>query len=108
MKFRFLSSSVFACALLIACFASNAWAVQDQGEVPLKFKTSVVFQFEDAAYLSPKIFDVDRDGLDELVLGTLTGRLFACEFESGKNTVEIGEPKALETTFGAPLKCDNW
>jgi hypothetical protein len=59
-------------------------------------------------YPSPVLFDVDRDGRDELVCGDLWGKLWVHE-----NTAESGEPvwgasKKLETAEGEVLEVSNW
>ena len=44
-------------------------------------------------YPSPAIFDVDNDGQDELVVGTIFGGVFACENENtGKGDPQWSEP----------------
>ena len=60
-------------------------------------------------YPSPAIFDVDSDGKDELVIGTIFGEIFACENEA--DDAEQPVWKALATvndSAGEPLSLNNW
>jgi len=60
-------------------------------------------------YPSPAIFDVDNDGQDELVIGTIFGRLVFSENTNASAGDPIwSEPEPIETTEGEPLKLNNW
>ena len=60
-------------------------------------------------YPSPALFDVDNDGQDELVVGSIFGGIVS--FENG--TEGEGEPtwenqKPVESVDGKPLNLNNW
>lgn len=63
---------------------------------------------EKMPYPSPVLFDIDRDGNDELVLGDLWGYMHVHE-----NLAEEGDPvwgpsKKLEDEDGKVIKVSNW
>lgn len=62
------------------------------------------------AYPSPAIFDIDGDGLNELVMGTIFGAIFSCENSNqGKSGDPVwGSPKAVQAAHGKPLRLNNW
>lgn len=60
-------------------------------------------------YPSPTIFDVDNDGKDELVIGTLFGHLYQCEnAHEGKGDPQWTAPQLIETRMRRPLELNNW
>ena len=80
-----------------------------EAPVALKTKDSVLNSNNEMLYASPAIFDVDQDGKDELVIGTIFGAVYACENEG----VEDGEivwsaPQTVDSTDGKPLGLNNW
>jgi hypothetical protein len=100
-------------ALLATCI-SSAHAFADS---PHDFEEPVVLRVGDDVlnsngrlrYPSPVIIDVDGDGKKELVVGTISGFLSACENENNSDGEPIwSEPKQIETIEGKPLKFHNW
>ena len=60
-------------------------------------------------YPSPAILDIDRDGQNELVIGTIFGGVFACENENTESGDPVwGKPQPVKTADGKPLKLNNW
>lgn len=60
-------------------------------------------------YPSPVLFDIDGDGKNELVLGSIFGDLFACEnTNEGKGDPTWDKPVAVENVDNVPLKLNNW
>lgn len=61
------------------------------------------------AYPSPAIFDIDNDGANELVVGTIFGAVYKCE---NKNT-DSGDPvwstpKMVKDAEGDDIAMENW
>ena len=61
------------------------------------------------SYPSPAVFDVDNDGVDEMVLGEIMGTVSYCENErkSGGDPVWSAVAPVLAAD-GEPLKLNNW
>ncbi len=60
-------------------------------------------------YPSPAIFDIDNDGKDELVIGSIFGSVHACENESDSSGEPVwSEPKVVKTNKNEPLELNNW
>lgn len=60
-------------------------------------------------YPSPAIFDVDNDGKDELVIGSIFGSVHACENESDSSgEPSWSAPEAVNTSDNEPLELNNW
>ena len=57
-------------------------------------------------YPTPVLDDIDKDGVQEMVLGDLIGNIWVCEKLEGE-IMEWSAPKAFESD-GKPLKFDNW
>ena len=57
---------------------------------------------------SPALFDLDGDGIDELYLGDLVGKLTVCLRATGDGPHEWSEEKPLEGADGKALKFNNW
>ena len=65
--------------------------------------------FNHTLYPSPAIFDVDNDGVDELVLGDLFGSLKSSENENaGKGDPVWSTPVSLKTEDQKPIDMENW
>ena len=63
----------------------------------------------DILYPSPAIFDIDNDGKNEMIVGSIFGAIAAAENEADEN----GEPvwaacQPVNSTKGEPLKLNNW
>ena len=81
-----------------------------------KFAEPVFLKIDDAPmnesgemmYPSPVIFDIDNDGKDEMVVGTIFGGIFSCE-NSGEANAPVWEaPQPVNSTEGQPLELNNW
>ena len=65
--------------------------------------------YKHTSYPSPAIFDVDNDGVDELVLGDLRGSLKSCENENtGSGDPIWSQPVSLKTEDQEPIDMNNW
>ena len=118
MKHQFrktlLAGALLALGLTTTTSAQAGKTTQDNGS---DFEKPVYLKFGDTPMLpsvrmmlpSPAVFDVDRDGKDELVIGTVVGDVFACE-NSNDGT---GDPvwsalKSVTTDDGKPMSLHNW
>lgn len=59
-------------------------------------------------YPSPVMHDVDGDGLADLVLGDLTGRLTVSLRRAGDVATSFGRETPMRANDGAELKFENW
>ena len=108
-------SSIQFLALLATCsFCCHAFAdspndFEFEAPVVLKAGDSVLNSNGKLRYPSPAIFDVDGDGKDELVIGTIFGELVACENENNSGGEPVwAEPIPIKSTDGKSLDLNNW
>lgn len=60
-------------------------------------------------YPSPAIFDIDNDGQDELVIGTIFGGVYYCEnANQGSGDPVWEEPIQVRTADNELLELNNW
>ena len=59
-------------------------------------------------YPSPSLFDLDGDGVAEMIIGDLFGNLTVSKRIPGEATTVWSDPKDLEGADGKPLKFSNW
>lgn len=59
-------------------------------------------------YPSPSLFDLDGDGVAEMVIGDLFGRLTVSKRIAGEDTTVWTAPEPLQGADGKPLKFSNW
>ena len=77
--------------------------------VALKVGDEIMNQDSKMLYPSPAVFDVDNDGKDELVIGTIFGGIYACENSNQKDGDPVWEaPTAVNSVDGEPLDLHNW
>lgn len=73
-----------------------------QGDAPLN-------ESGDMMYPSPIIIDIDNDGVDEMVVGTIFGGLYSLEDQNkGKGEPKWDSPKPMKTTDGELIALNNW
>ena len=59
-------------------------------------------------YISPAIFDIDRDGKDELVIGDILGELRFCENRGSVEDPEWTQPQPVVDLNNEPIRLNNW
>jgi len=59
-------------------------------------------------YPSPSLHDLDGDGVAEMVIGDLFGKLTVSKRIPGENTNLWTAPEPLKGADGKPLKFSNW
>lgn len=114
--FRMIAAATFVLFAPFAPFVMQsascvAGEPEDKFEAPvcLKVGDDPINQTGRLMYPSPAIFDVDNDGQDELVIGTIFGRLvFSKNTNASAGDPVWSEPEPIETTEGEPLKLNNW
>jgi len=75
-----------------------------EAPVALKTKDSLLNADGEMLHASPAMFDIDRDGKDELVIGTIFGAIYACENEGTTDGETVwSSPEPVESTGGEPL-----
>ena len=101
---------IVLCAVL-ATSCSSSFAAEDT--VPT-FRPPVQLIAGDSAmgqgilYPSPKMQDLNGDGVPEMLIGDLRGQLLVAARQGSGDSVQWSELKPLETADGKPIKFDNW
>lgn len=98
-----------SCAIATAQESTSESATQFEDPVFLKVGDEIMNEDGKMMYPSPAMFDVDNDGQDELVIGTIFGGLFACENSNKEEGEPVWEaPTAVNSVDDEPLKLNNW
>lgn len=106
---------IFSMALMT--LLATCWAPVVAQESQSKFDDPVFLQVDDAPmnedgkmmYPSPVVFDIDNDGTNELVIGTIFGALLACENSNEGSGDPVWEaPVVVNTHDGEPIDLNNW
>ncbi|MFT4541430.1 MAG: hypothetical protein ACI841_000268 [Planctomycetota bacterium] len=100
--------------MTIACLAtlSMAWTQDAPAtDTNVRFADPIMVMAGDkpltGMYPSPRLYDIDRDGQVELVIGDLIGRIEYAEKTAGEDLGAWGKLKAYETGE-RKLKFNNW
>ena len=59
-------------------------------------------------YPSPTLFDLDGDGVSEMIVGDLFGNLTVSKRIAGEDTLAWTAPEPLKGADGEPLEFSNW
>jgi len=106
-------SKIAPLALLtvVICSSTLAQEVDSTFDEPVFLKVGDAPMNEDGKmmYPSPVIMDVDNDGQNELVIGTIFGAVYACENSNSGSGDPVWEaPVSVSTVDDVPLKLNNW
>ncbi len=97
--------------LLLQAAASPAPPIPDarlfEDPVRLLSAGELLNEVEQMPYPSPVVFDVDRDGERELVVGDLWGRIWIYEDQASPGDLAWGPARKLEVD-GEELRVPNW
>jgi len=119
---RALILATAGCAVLLALQGAAQVQGHDQGRPvfapPTRIKAGDAFLGEGRYYPSPVLHDVDGDGLLDIVVGDLFGKVtFAprlaqsgpnSQDKQGRDAILFGAERELRDRDGKPLKFDNW
>lgn len=102
------------CFPVLLALASFPQATDDGDEAQARFAPPVRLLAGDAPmgegrlYPSPALYDLDGDGVDELILGDLRGVLTVSKRRTGDGPQGWSEASALKGAGGDDLKFHNW
>jgi len=102
------------CDSLLLALSSLPQAAADGAREPAVFAPPVRLMAGDAPmgkgrlFPSPALYDLDGDGVAELVLGDLIGKLTVCKRQSGDEPRGWTEATPLNGANGEALKFHNW
>ncbi|MHC4223682.1 MAG: hypothetical protein ACYSX0_06075 [Planctomycetota bacterium] len=110
--------SIARLSLLALAIAGSAILLGSQGladetdtvrfAAPKRIRAGDTFLGEGRLYPSPVLHDVDGDGLPDLVVGDLFGKVTVAHRLAAKSPVAFGVEKPLNDRDGKPLKFHNW
>lgn len=106
-----LSATAAAIAVVVACSPVLAQQPKSVFDAPIIIQVNgqPLNQEGEILYPSPSVFDIDSDGKNELVLGSLFGNVYACENRNNSTgDPEWSEPKPINTRMEQPLELNNW
>ena len=104
-----VATSCCVIAFFSAQKSTSEAGTQFEEPVALMVGDEVMNQNSKMKYPSPAVFDVDNDGKDELVIGTIFGGIYACENSNQNDGDPVWEaPVAVNSVDGEPLDLHNW
>ena len=75
---------------------------------PVRLACEGIFLGATRSYPSPVIHDVNGDGLGDLVLGDLDGRITVSLRRAGDVATSFGPETPMQASDGSELKFENW
>ncbi len=96
---------------VLATSCSSSFAAEDTVptfHAPVQLMAGDSAMGEGILYPSPKMQDLNGDGVPEMLIGDLRGQLLVAERQGSGDSVQWSELKPLETADGKPIKFDNW
>ena len=96
---------------VLATSRSFSFAAEDTAptfHAPVQLMACDSAMGEGILYPSPKMQDLNGDGVPEMLIGDLRGQLLVAERQSSGDSVQWSGLKPLETADGKPIKFDNW
>lgn len=106
-RLRALSLLMVGCAVLLNAQAAAQDKAKAQFKAPKRIQAGDAFLGEGRLYPSPVLHDVDGDGLRDIVVGDLFGKVTFAPQIPGEE-VRFGPEKPLKGRDGKPLKFHNW
>lgn len=108
-KLQALTLAAAGCAVLL-CSPVTAQGPVDSAKFaqPRRIKAGDAFLGEGRLYPSPVLHDVDGDGLPDIVIGDLFGRVTCAPRTPGQTIVTFGAEMKLKDRDGEQLKFHNW
>ena len=75
---------------------------------PVRIRAGDAFLGEERLYPSPVLHDVDGDGLADIVVGDLFGKVTVARRLAAKSPAAFGAEKPINDRDGKPLRFHNW
>lgn len=112
MRIARLRMLAFAVAGWAVLMTSQVVAQQPDSDVrfaaPRRIKAGDAFVGEGRYYPSPVLHDMNGDGLGDIVIGDLMGKVTVAHRVAGSDAMVFASEKPLERSDGEPLKFHNW
>ncbi|MEZ6059804.1 MAG: hypothetical protein R3C19_05535 [Planctomycetaceae bacterium] len=104
--------TISVCSLLLLCSAwlprASAEDAKSLFQKPVQLTAANEPMGNGIYYPSPKLQDLDGDGVAEMLIGDLTGRLLFAKRSGDENSTAWSQLEPLTTADGQPIKFDNW
>ena len=107
-RFQLLALAMVGSAILLD---SQGLADEIDGvrfAAPTRVQAGGAFLGEERLYPSPVLHDVDGDGLSDIVVGDLFGKVTVAYRVAGKSPAVFRIEEVLNDRDGKPLKFHNW
>ena len=75
---------------------------------PVQLKAGEAMMGEGILYPSPKLQDLDGDGISEMLIGDLRGQLLFSKRQGSSDATQWTTLEPVQTADGEPIKFDNW
>jgi hypothetical protein len=104
-----VSMLVFAAGAALCNSAAAAQSASDtQFSAPTRLKAGDAFLGERRHFPSPVFHDVDGDGLQDIVVGDLKGKLTVARRQPGAGPASYAEEKKMLDVEGNEIDFHNW
>ena len=105
MRFKIVLSAMLATS---CSFSFAAEDIVPAFRAPVQLMAGDSPMGQGILYPSPKMQDLNGDGVPEMLIGDLRGQLLFAERQGSGDSVQWSKLKPLETADGKPIKFDNW
>ena len=75
---------------------------------PVQLKAGEAIMGAGILYPSPKLQDLDGDGVSEMLIGDLRGQLLFSKRQGSGDATQWTTLEPVQTADGKPIKFDNW
>ncbi|MEZ6194392.1 MAG: hypothetical protein R3F20_01505 [Planctomycetota bacterium] len=75
---------------------------------PVRLKSGDAFLGQGRLYPSPTVFDVDADGVPDVVIGDLIGKMTVALGSRGEEGLTLGASMPMKAQDGNELRFHNW
>ncbi|MHC4973074.1 MAG: hypothetical protein ACYTG3_12155 [Planctomycetota bacterium] len=105
---RLLALAIAGSAIILCSRGSADETNRVRFAAPVRIRAGDAFLGEERLYPSPVLHDVDGDGLADIVVGDLFGRVTVARRLAAKPPVAFGAEKPINDRDGKPLRFHNW
>lgn len=108
--FSMKTAALLAVAGLFPLLQESGGKAPDAGlfKAPVRLQAGDRFLGENRLYPSPCVHDLDGDGLPDIVVGDLMGKVTVATRMSTEGVLTHEMEKAVQNREGQPLKFHNW